>query len=132
MNIKPFILAVGLVSATVVFSACSNHEKPRIPTPVIKKAGDFTWHNEPLKGILDELVERYNVKLCNPQGVIGVSVSGVIPQGKSIDQMCTIVNRIEAGNAYILYLDGTVYVSKTPFPTAFSPDSLNWPCNENH
>lgn len=137
MTINPFHVAFMLLTMIVCFSTCSSNPTPSRPatavTPPPVKADahnkDFHWDNESLIDILRELEESYDVKICNPKQVVGVPITGLIPKkGKSISEMCSIVNRVEIGHAYLLYQNGVVFVSGTAFPAKFVPDKMDWPC----
>ena len=115
MTIKPFITV--LLLAFTLSSAAS--PGPRQPEKEAARKKPINWNNTPLKKILVELAEDFKVKISNPKQIDGIPVTGTGSGGESIILMCLIITKEEKGYAYLLYENGTVYVSDKPFPPDF-------------
>lgn len=88
----------------------------------------LTLDNTPLKKILEEISVFHHVTICNPENLIGLSISGKVRNDNSLDQLCKLLTSIESGVIFLRYQKGVIYVGKKRFPKNFSPDKSQWSC----
>lgn len=131
MSNKSIILcAIAKFILLGLFVACQGHaprhKPPAGPGKVVKI--DSFLNNASLGDILEQVAAVYHVRICNPNGLEGVPITGMGLPRDSIGRVCRIINIVEKGRVYLHYQDGVVFVSRVPLPERMVVDKKVWPC----